>query len=78
MPTVLRSGPYRVFFYSGDGGEAPHVHVVRDDQVAKFWLSPVRLQRSGGLRRFELARVQRVIEENETVLLEAWDDFFGD
>lgn len=78
MPTVLRSGPYRLFFYSGDGGEPPHVHVARDDQVAKFWLSPVRLQRSGGLRRFEILRVQRMIGENEADLLEAWNDFFGD
>lgn len=78
VPTVLRSGPYRVFFYSGDGAEPPHVHVLRDDRVAKFWLSPVRLQRSGGLRRLELARVQRMIQENEAVLLEAWSDFFGD
>jgi hypothetical protein len=36
MPTVLRTGPYRLFFYSGDGGEPPHVHAERDDAVAKF------------------------------------------
>ncbi len=44
MPTVLRSGPYRLFFYSGDAGEPPHVHVERDASIAKFWLKPVRLQ----------------------------------
>ncbi|MGH7393728.1 MAG: DUF4160 domain-containing protein, partial [Candidatus Rokuibacteriota bacterium] len=38
MPTVLRSGPYRFFFYSGDGGEPPHIHVEREDNTAKFWL----------------------------------------
>ena len=26
MPTVLRHGPYRFFFYSGDRDEPPHVH----------------------------------------------------
>jgi hypothetical protein len=31
MPTVLRSGPFRVFFYAGDGGEPPHVHIERND-----------------------------------------------
>lgn len=36
MPTVLRIGPYRFFFYSGDGGEPPHIHVERDDAIAKF------------------------------------------
>ncbi len=26
MPTALRSGPYRLFFYSGDRHEPLHVH----------------------------------------------------
>ena len=58
MPAVLRAGPYRFFFYSGDGVEPQHVHVVRDDRVAKFWLNPVRMQRSGGLRRSAIRRIQ--------------------
>jgi len=36
MPTVLRSGPYRFYFYSHEPNEPPHVHVDRDDQSAKF------------------------------------------
>lgn len=44
MPTVLRSGPYRFFFYAGDRDEPPHVHVERGEAIAKFWLSPVKLQ----------------------------------
>ncbi|MED6327357.1 MAG: DUF4160 domain-containing protein [Verrucomicrobiota bacterium] len=42
MPTVLRVGPYRFFFYAGDAGEPEHIHVERDDCVVKFWLLPVR------------------------------------
>ena len=59
MPFVLREGPYRFFFYSGDGDEPQHVHVARDNRIAKFWLDPVRIQRSGGLRRSEIHRVQQ-------------------
>jgi hypothetical protein len=58
MPTVFRSGAYRFFFYSADGAEPPHVHVERDDKTAKFWLSPVRLQASGGFGRVEIGRVR--------------------
>ena len=43
MPTVLRSGPYRFYFYSHEPNEPPHVHVDRDDLSAKFWLQPVGL-----------------------------------
>lgn len=48
MPTVLRLGPYRFFFYAGDRDEPPHVHVKRDNRLAKFWLDPAKLERSGG------------------------------
>jgi hypothetical protein len=57
MPTVLRSGPYRFYFYAGDHDEPPHVHVERDDCEAKFWLDPVRLQRSFGFSASELRRI---------------------
>ena len=45
MPTALRLGPYRFLFYAGDRDEPPHVNVERDDNLAKFWLDSVRLQR---------------------------------
>lgn len=76
MPTVLRIGPYRCFFYSGDREEPPHVHIERDTNVAKFWLDPVRLASSGGFRRDEVRRVQRLVEEHEAALLRSWNEFF--
>lgn len=48
MPTIAIVGPYRVFFYSADGVEPRHVHIERDEGIAKYWLSPVRLARSRG------------------------------
>jgi hypothetical protein len=77
MPTVLRSGPYRFFFYAADGVESPHVHAERDDRIAKFWLRPVRLQESGGFRRVEIGRVQAIVEENLETILSSWEAFFG-
>ena len=77
MPTVLRVGPYRLFFYSGDGGEPPHIHVERDQHVAKVWLDPVRLQRSGGFRAAELRSITDLVRQHQGPLLEAWNDHFG-
>ena len=77
MPTVLRIGPYRFFFYSGYGKEPLHIHIERDDQIAKFWLSPVRLANSGGFNRAELREIERHVEENAMVLREAWNEYFG-
>jgi hypothetical protein len=76
MPTVLRTGPYRFFFYAGDRDEPPHVHVEREDSLAKFWLDPIRLQRSRGFNRVELRRIQRLIDDNHMQLLEAWHGYF--
>ena len=77
MPTVLRSGPYRFFFYANDRDEPLHIHVERDEQVAKFWLEPVRLQSSGGFNRLELKQIRDIIDKNHGKLEEAWNDYFS-
>jgi hypothetical protein len=77
MPTVSRSGPYRFFFYSSDGGEPPHVHVARDDAVAKFWLDPIRHDHSVGFRPPELRRNESIIAGQQTDLLRAWNEYFA-
>lgn len=77
MPTVLKSRPHRFFFYAGDRAEPPHVHVERDDKVAKFWLDPVRLRNSGGFTRVEIGRIQRLVAERRSQLAEAWHGYFG-
>jgi len=61
----LRSGPYRVYFFSHEPNEPAHVHVDRDDQSAKFWLRPVGLALNLGFR------------ENENDLMEKWNARFG-
>ena len=76
MPTVLRSGPYRIYFVSHDLNEPPHVHVDRDDQSAKFWLAPVALARNLGFNAVELRRIQRLVAEHEPQLVEAWNGYF--
>lgn len=77
MPTILRTGPYRLFFYAGDRGEPPHIHVEREDKTAKFWLSPVRFQNAGGFGRSEILGIQRLVEENQEILLRGWHEYFG-
>jgi hypothetical protein len=77
MPTSLRIGPYRFFFYAGDRNEPAHTHVQRDDAEAKFWLGPVRLAWNHGFSGPELRRVERIAEENENRLMEIWNEYFN-
>jgi hypothetical protein len=77
MPTVLRSGPYRFYFYSHEPNEPPHIHIDREDLSAKFWLAPVQLARNFGFRAHELRTIQSMVTEHSEEFLEAWDEFFG-
>jgi len=77
MPTILRAGPFRFFFYAGDREEPRRVHVERDDRIAKFWLDPIRLQSSGGFSRMEIVFIERLVSNHREQLMEAWDEYFG-
>ena len=78
MPTALRIGAYRFFFYAGDRDEPQHVHVERDNYLAKFWLNPVSLQTSGGFSETEIRRIERLVEQNREILAGRWNEFFKD
>lgn len=77
MPTVARIGPYRFFFFSNEGTEPPHIHVQRDQCLAKWWLRPVALARVTGFRAVELRRVEKLVVKNEGRFVEAWNEHFG-
>ena len=77
MPTILRTGPYRFYFYSHEPNEPRHVHVDRDDLSAKFWLEPVALARNLGFSPKELGRIQRIINRHRADLVEAWNGHHG-
>jgi hypothetical protein len=75
-PTILESGPCRFFFYSADREEPPHVHVERERNRAKFWLTPVRPARNAGFVAAELLRIERIVRQEQQTLLRAWNEFF--
>ena len=77
MPTVLRHRAYRIYFYSHEPNEPPHVHVDRDNLSAKFWLNPVSLASNLGFSARELRQVERIVRDHQAELLEAWDGYFG-
>ncbi len=77
MPTVLRVGSYRFFFYSLEGNEPAHIHIERGDETAKFWLAPVDCAEAFGFRAHELRRLRLMVIEHRLVLMEAWDEYFN-
>jgi hypothetical protein len=77
MPTVLRDGPYSFVFFSSDRGEPPHIHVIRDRLIAKFWLNPVSMAVNRGFKEHELRQIARLVAKHQEAVLEAWNDYFG-
>jgi Domain of unknown function (DUF4160) len=77
MPAVLRIGPYRFYFYSHEPNEPAHIHVDRDNLSAKFWLKSVSLAQNLGFSAKELRKLQSIVIEHQTQLLEAWHEYFG-
>ena len=78
MPTILRIGPFRFFFYSNENGEPAHIHIQRENMLAKFWLNPVNLASSIRFSPKDLRKLQRLVTENKEVFLEAWNEHFSD
>ncbi|MEQ1607248.1 MAG: DUF4160 domain-containing protein [Pyrinomonadaceae bacterium] len=77
MPTVLRVRGYRFFFYSLDGVEPPHIHVENAEKIAKYWLDPIIYSSSRGFRSSELSAIHEIIEENQHLMLERWNEYFS-
>ena len=77
MPTVLRVGRFRFFFFSNEGQEPAHIHVKAGDDEAKFWLDPVELVVNYGFNGRELSQLRGVIEQHRIELLEAWNEHFS-
>ena len=78
MPTIFILNGFRFFFYSGDKAEPIHVHVEKGNATAKFWVSPVRLERSNGFSRKDLSKIHDIINEKKTVIKRRWNEFFHD
>ncbi|MGH7102496.1 MAG: DUF4160 domain-containing protein [Acetobacteraceae bacterium] len=78
MPAVLRADGHRVYFYSHEANEPPHVHVDRGGASARVWLDGIALLASNaGFSARELGEVLRLARTRQVQFLEAWHGFFG-
>lgn len=76
MPTFRYEG-YAFRFYSSDGLEPPHIHVLKDSSEAKVWLSPIVLQHNHGYTQSQIREVLRLCSEHRDEFLEAWRGYFA-
>jgi hypothetical protein len=81
MPTIFTFFGLRFVFFSNDH-EPVHVHVIRGKgsikENAVFQIIPeIKLIENNGLNPHEIRMAEMVIEENNAMIQERWNIFFG-
>jgi len=77
MPTILNKDGFRVFFFSNEGNEPPHVHIEYGGGYAKFWLNPIELSISLRLTSRQLSKLRNLVEENQENFNTSWHEYFN-
>jgi len=80
MPTVFRYRGYRFFFYSNEGDplEPLHIHVIKGENVAKFWVEPeVAVAQNYGMNPSELTKLIKIVSDHEELIRESWNEYFN-
>ena len=78
MPTVLRIGPYRFYFYSRENNEPAHIHVDSNGRDAKVWLANLDFAYNYGFSAKELTQILGLVKEHQALFMEAWNEHFSD
>jgi hypothetical protein len=75
MPTVLRVGHSGSIFIQMKGMNHPTIHVAKDDMEVKYWLNPVSFASNKGFKSVDLKKIERLVFENHSLLLEKYNEF---
>ena len=76
MPTVLRSGPYRFFFYSSDGAEPPHIHVLSTEGEMKVWLNDdLDIAECYDIPYHEWSKILKIIKKQKDFFIKKYYEF---
>ena len=76
MPTVLTVKGYRFFFYSNDHSPT-HIHIEKDNAVAKFSLDPIELLRSKRFKADEINEIRRIVIDHVDFFKTKWNENFN-
>ena len=77
MPEVFRKYGFVFFFYANEGAEPVHIHVRRAGGFAKYWIEPLELDFSQGLKVSELKEAEDLIKENIELIKQKWHEVHG-
>lgn len=77
MPTVHRENGFRFFFYTNEGNEPAHIHIVGKGGEMKIWLNPIEVSKSYRLSPKDQKAILKITQKNLRVFLDNWENFHG-
>ena len=76
MPIIIKIDGFRFFFYSNEH-PPKHIHIEKAEKTAKFNLEFIELIKSSRFNASELKQIRSLVEENQELLIQKWDEFFS-
>jgi hypothetical protein len=77
MPEVFRKLGFVFFFYANEGNEPMHIHVRKAGGFAKYWMEPIELEFSQGMKVNELKLAEELINEHVELIKTRWNEVHG-
>lgn len=77
MPTILVKDGFRFFFYSHEGNEPPHIHVIGKGGEMKVWLADLQISKIYNLSPKEQRIVLEIVAANAELFIKQWENFHG-
>jgi hypothetical protein len=54
-----------------------HIHIEKAECYAKFWMNPLFVAANFGFNSKELREISEIIEENENLIRDKWNEYFA-
>jgi len=77
MPEVFRQIGFVFFFYANEGNEPMHVHVRKAGGFAKYWIEPIELEFSQGMKVSDLKIAEKLIKDHVELIKTKWNEVHG-
>lgn len=75
MPTILEKDGFKLFFYTNEHRPI-HIHIRYGGGEAVFNVEDeVELRESKGLKVRELAKAEKLAEENKKLIIQKWHEY---
>ncbi len=81
MPTIFRKNGWRIFFYSNEGKEHMHVHAIKGETEAKYWISQklnmISYANSLNLSPMLQRELEELLIEQLPQIIKTWNIYFS-